>query len=243
MQTKKENCLIQTSVTFNEEENMKDYKLDQLNDVYGNLMEEILCEVFSIEDQEDSLNYVHEGAIYDLRSDDELEIQKERELRLLNEDCAEVESINELEEQALSYFSNPYRAYYPKEEESPSLVTGYIQLNSGIRFDEKGCQIEIWRSFGQKLTIDFERLYDPESILTQIRTLGFETTELLRVVFYGPALSELVGTRDYSKGEKKSLEILEEDYPMILLAIQDKELRDLLFRYDGLKQFWRLYSL
>ena len=34
MQTKKENCLVQTNLTLNEEVEMKDYKLEQLEENY-----------------------------------------------------------------------------------------------------------------------------------------------------------------------------------------------------------------
>lgn len=224
MQTKKENCLVQTNVIFNEEVEMKDYKLEQLDENYGSLVEEILCEVFHIEDQDDSLESMHEAAIYDLRSDSELEISKERELRSLDGDSAPTEDLKLLEEQATSYFKNPTKVFTPSEDViTDDVITGFIQINAGLKFDKDGKPIEIWKSYGQKLVVSLDRLYNPESINSQVESLGFELSDMVRVVFYGAPLSKIVGSREYVKGEKKTLEPLSDIYSNILLAIPAEE--------------------
>jgi hypothetical protein len=222
MQAKKENGLVQTNVTFNEEVEMKDYKLEQLEENYGSVFEEILCEVFHVENQDESLESIEGLAIYDLRSNDELEIRRERDLRILDGESATIEDLELLEKQAIDYFKNPTRVFTPSEDVIvEDVVTGFIQVNAGIKFDENGKAKEIWKSFGQKLVVNVDRLFDPESIVDQVRSLGFDMTDLVRVVFYGPSLEQIVGSHEYSKGEKKLLEALSEEYSNILLAVPE----------------------
>lgn len=222
MQAKKENCLVQTNVTFNEEVEMKDYRLEQLEENYGSVFEEILCEVFHVENQDESLESIEGLAIYDLRSNDELEIQRERDQRILDGESAPIEDLELLQKQAINYFKNPTRVFTPSEDVIvEDVVTGFIQVNAGIKFDENGKAKEIWKSFGQKLVVNVERLFDPESIVNQVRSLGFDLTDLVRVVFYGPCLEQIVGSHEYNKGEKKLLEALSDEYSSILLAVPE----------------------
>ena len=72
--------------------------------------------MFHIEDQDESLESMHEAAIYDLRSDSELEIFKERELRNLDGESAPIDDLVLLEEQAVNYFKNPAKVFTPSED-------------------------------------------------------------------------------------------------------------------------------
>jgi hypothetical protein len=221
MQAKKKNYLVCAS-TLNEEIMMKDYKQEQLEETYGSVFEEILCEVFNVGDEEELLGSICEGVIYDLRSDSDVERQVARELDQLNEDSASIDDLAELERQAVAYFKDPIKVFTPSDViETVQAVTGFIQINAGVKFDSNGVPEQIWKSYGQKLVVSVDRLLDPDSILRQLESLGFSITDLVRVVFYGAPLDKIVGSKKYSKGEKKELEKLDEDYPNILLAIPE----------------------
>lgn len=217
MQTKKENRLVLTSVTSNQEVEMKDYKLEQMNESYGSLMEEILCEVFHVEDEVDESL---EGAvIYDLRSEKEIESMGIKDQQLLDGDSASLDDFSLLEEQARSYFKNPINVYTPADEINEEVVTGFIQINAGLKFSSDGTPVEIWKSFGEKVVCNVDLLYSPEEIIKFVESTGIHWNELVRVVFYGKTLERIVGCRAYTKGEKKELVHLCDSYKGIQLAI------------------------
>ncbi len=209
------------SVSLSQEEQMeKDYKLEQLDHQYGSLFEEVLSEVFLVEGEDESFDCFDGNSIYNLMTDEEIEIQKERELRRLDGESASLDDLETLEKQAKAYFKNPRKVFIPKEEVvKERVVTGFIQVSAGIKFDRNGNPKDIWKSYGQKLVVSLERLYDPGSIHDQVKSLGFELSDMVRVVFYGEPLKEIVGTRVYRKGEKKTLEALDVTQPCILLAV------------------------
>ena len=198
---------------------MKDLKLGNLEDVYGTLMDEILCEVFECEEQ---INQIHEDFIYELSSEKEIQKRIEREAISLNEGCAEIDDLTKLEKQAMDYFKNPTVVYVPKEEPVRDYITIYIQFSAGMNFDSNGNAVPIWKSFGQKLVVDTEKLYAPENLLSHVESLGIEVTDLVRLVCYGPSLEKLVGSKLYKKGERKELVELDESYPNIMLSIPDE---------------------
>lgn len=203
-----------------EEVNMKDYRLEEFENVYGDLMEEVLVEVFSCESEDD---FIDERAIYDLSSNEELERRIKKELEQLNDGSAEVDNLSLLEKQAKDYFDNPDYVFTPEEETPVEWVTGFVQINAGLKFDKTGKPVEIWKSFGQKLICEVDLLSSPEEVIEKVESLGIEWIEMVRVVFYGKSLEKYVGSRIYSKDEKKKLAPLCEEHDRILLAVPSYE--------------------
>lgn len=198
---------------------MKNLRLGKLEDVYGSLLEEVLCEVFECEEQEEFCV----GDIYDLSSEADVQRRLKREEDLLNEGSASIENLEELEKQARDYFSNPTKVYVPSEEPVKDFITVFVQFSAGMNFDEKGNAVTIWKSFGQRLIVDIDKLLQPDELLAQVESLGIEVNNLVRLVCYGPSLEKFVGTKHYSKGEKKELVELSESYPNIVLAVPDSD--------------------
>jgi len=196
---------------------MKNLRLGSLEDAYGSLLEEVLCEVFDCEEKEEFCV----GDIYDLSSEADVQRRLKREDALLNEGSASIENLEELEKQARDYFSNPKKVFVPNEEPIKDFITVFIQFSAGMNFDEKGNAVTIWKSFGQKQIVDTDKLYQPEKLFAQVGSLGIEMNDLVRLVCYGPSLEKFVGTKHYIKGEKKELVELSESYPNIVLAIPD----------------------
>ncbi len=199
---------------------MKDLKLVNLEEVYGSLMDEVLCEVFECEEKCDEIN---EDFIYDLSTEKEIQRRTDREARLLNEGSADLDDIEALEKQAEAYFKNPNNVFIPKEKSPKEYITIFVQFSAGMNFDEKGNAIPIWKSFGHKLVVGAEKIYSPEDLYEHVESLGIEITSLIRLACYGPSLEKLVGSKIYKKGEKKELVELGESYPNIVLAIPDVE--------------------
>lgn len=186
-------------------------------------LENVLCEIFGIEEEND-LSCISEQSIYDLSDEHDIELRLKREQLELDEGSASVEDIEQLLIQAKAYFSQPAHYYVPVENGSDTVqdyVTGYIQINAGVRFDDKGMMHEIWKSFGQKLVLDLNTLLSPEGVIARVEALGLEWNSLVRVVFYGPCLEQMIGSRIYGKSEKKELLPLSEQYSNILLAKPD----------------------
>ncbi len=202
------------------EQEMKDYKLEELENDYGDLMEEILLEVFDV--QEDA-EEVDDRSIYDLSSDEEIERRLKRESDLLNEGCADLDNLELLEKQARTYFENPNYVYTPEDEAAHDWVTGFIQINAGMKFDSNGKPVETWKSFGDKVICDVELLSGPVSIIKQVEATGIEWSSMVRIVFYGKSLERFVGSKIYRKGEKKELAPLCDEYKGIQLAIPSYE--------------------
>lgn len=218
---KTQKTVLESEVLIQSEEvSMKDYRLEELEKSYGDLMEEILVEVFSCEGEDD---FMDERSIYDLSSDEELEKRVKKEVELLNDGSAEVDDLTLLEKQARSYFDNPDYVFTPEEEIPVEWVTGFIQINAGLKFDKNGKPVEIWKSFGQKLICEADLLSSPEEVITRVEGLGIEWTEMVRVVFYGKSLEEYVGSRIYGKEEKKQLAPLCKEHDRILLAVPSYE--------------------
>lgn len=217
MQAKKENSLVSASTTLGQEVEMKDYNLEQMNESYGSLMEEVLCEVFHVEDEiNESLE---REVIYDLRSEKEIESMRRRDQQLLDGESASLDDLSLLEEQAKNYFRKPTVIYIPSDEVEEEVVTGFIQINAGLKFDVNGTPVEIWKSFGEKIICSADLLYNPDEVIKLVESTGIHWNDLVRVVFYGKPLENIVGCRAYKAKERKELVALCESYKGIQLAI------------------------
>ncbi len=219
VQKKLENDVITNQ---NQEDVMKDYQFEEFENVYGDLLEEVLVEVFQCEEEENES--FDEKSIYDLSTEKDIEQRVKRDQRFLDGESALVEDFELLEKQAIAYFGNPNIVSIPKEnvtnEES---VTGFIQVNVGLKFDSTGLPVEIWRSFGQKLVVELSALESMEKVVKLVEAQGMEWTELVRVVFYGKGLEEFTGSKIYKAGEKKELVPLCGETSQILLAVPSYE--------------------
>lgn len=202
------------------EDCMKECKLQSLEEDFGELMEDILLEVFVNKKEDESID---ERSIYDLSTEEEISRRLKRESEVLNEGCAEVENLELLEKQAKDYFDNPTYVHIPEERTATDWVTGFIQLNAGVQFDSQGAPVEMWKSFGEKLICDAELLSDPDGVIKKVEETGIQWSELVRVVFYGKSLENYVGSRIYITGEKKQLASLSDEYRGIQLAIPSYE--------------------
>lgn len=213
---------VRSNEVFNqsEEELMKDYRLEELENVYGDLIEEILVEVFSIEGEREVID---ERSIYDLSTEEEICKRLERERELLNEGGAAMDNIELLERQARKYFDNPVYVYTPEDEVACEWVTGFIQVNAGLKFDSNGKPVELWKSFGQKLVCDVEQLSDPEEIIKKVEETGIQWSDMVRIVFYGKSLQKFVGYKIYATSEVKELAPLCDAFKGIQLAIPSYE--------------------
>lgn len=165
---------------------------------------------------------VWDVGIYDLSGEVSISRRERKEAEALNEGAAGIDDFKNLEIQARNYF-NEVKEHPVKEKEVDSLVKGFIQFSDGIRFDQHGDANERWRSFGHSINLDVKQLYAPEFVIQQVEELGVEWSPLVRVVFYGPALERIVGTKVYERKAKKELVPLDGQYERILLAVPSHE--------------------
>lgn len=209
-------------INHQQEEIMKDYQFEEFENTYGDLLEEVLAEVFQCAEEESES--FDEKSIYELSTEKDIEQRIKRDQSFLDGESALVEDLELLEKQAIAYFRNPSIVSIPTEninkEES---VTGFIQVNVGLKFDSTGLPVEIWRSFGQKLVVELSVLGSVEEVVKLVEAQGMEWTELVRVVFYGKGLEEFVGSKIYKKGERKELVPLCSGTSQILLAVPSYE--------------------
>lgn len=215
-------CKNETEVQeFRNDLEEETYYLNSEEEELYSLLEEVLTEVFVFVEDKDSLDYLTGNAIYDLADEKEI-LSREKYLQdALDEGHPDVEDFDELLELAEAYFQNP--KYYALDDgpESSNHVTGFIQIYSGQKFDKKGQMTEHWKSVDCKIVIDVEELLEPEKVIGLIESLGFKWTEIIRVVFYGSPLVNLIESRFYLDKESKELVPLDKDYQNILLAVPD----------------------
>ena len=187
-----------------------------------NELEEILCELFYVLPEEGTQDYFEDQSIYDLADEKEFRRRERMDAERLNQGEPDVEELGELLERAVKYFKFPTKVHYPKED-TPKMVTGYVQILDGASFNTNGEISQKWKSLGIKVQILLSSMYEPERIIKEVESKGIEFNELIRVTFYGLPLHEIVGDRHYQKGEPKELVELSSDYSNILLAIPDTD--------------------
>ena len=215
---------LQSNVVCNQsqEKIMKDYQIEEFENVYGDLLEEVLAEVFCCDEEESEL--LDGKFIYDLSSEKEIEQRVQREQRFLDGDSAEIEDLELLEKQAVAYFKKPTVIRIPTDQSvKEDFVTGFIQVNVGLRFDTHGSPVEIWRGFGQKVIVELSVLDSVIDVVKRVEEMGIEWTSLVRVVFYGKGLELFTGSRVYKDGEKKELVPLSSESSQIMLAVPSYE--------------------
>ena len=213
--------LSKTVIDNNVEDFMKDYELETLNEDYGEDLEEAIANQFHVEVQEDSFEFIEEAGVYDLSDDLDIKNRIKRELQWLNDGSSSLEDLTTLEKESIAYFKNPTKVSYPVEvKDTVEHITGYIQFNAGVKFTTEGKAEIIWKSYGQKLTVDTGILLKPKKIIEYVESFGIEfNPEVVRVSFYGLPLERFTGCRIYNKGERKELVALSSDYSNIVLAI------------------------
>jgi hypothetical protein len=164
------------------------------------------------------LEELQDRAIYNLMTEEEISKKEILDKAWLNEGSADVEEIDTLLTQAENYFKSPN--YYPLEEDKkPEFVTGFISIYNGESHTPNGVEV-IWKSTKESIRLDVNDL-SVENVKYALRNLGISFSDLIRVVFYGPALRHLVGSSIYEKDDRKSLLPIDSDHQTILLAIPD----------------------
>lgn len=189
------------------------------------LLEQVLTDVFVIEDDKESLEYLEGQNIYDLSSDKEIADKLKYEAEALNEGypSPDMENFEVLETLSRRYFECPNVYLLDEDDLKPTHVTGFIQLYAGEKFDSQGKMTEVWKSINHKVIIRISDLLDPDKVITIIEQNGIKWSSIFRVVFYGSPLVEVIGSRFYSNKEAKELLSLSEDHPNILMALPDYE--------------------
>lgn len=204
------------------EDFMKDYELEVLEENFGETIEDAIANQFSIEPEKEGLELISGNGIYDLSDDKDIEMRLKRDALWLNDSSSELDDLNSLESEAVSYFKNPLKVNYPVEKAVPEseYVTGYIQFNAGVKFTSSG-EVEVtWKSYGQKLIVNVDMLLCPEDIIKYVEFFGIEyNPEIMRVCFYGLPLEKFVGSKQYNKGERKELVAHSDSYSNIFLAV------------------------
>lgn len=198
------------------------YPTREEDELYS-LLEQVLMEVFVNGEDKESLEFLTGNAIYDLADEKEILNREKYAQEVLDEGCPDVEQFDELIELAEAYFRNPDS--YPLEDisEDVDYVTGFVQILSGQKINNKGMITEYWKSTGCKIQIDTHLLIEPEKVILLIEQQGFVWSEIIRVVFYGSPLAQYVDSRFYSDKETKEFVPLDENQPRILLAVPDYE--------------------
>jgi hypothetical protein len=191
-----------------------------------NLLAEILESEFCHQ-PEDSLNVLSGNAIYCLDDTRTIEERERFEQQQLDEGCASLGKLDELEQQAQAHFRNP--ALYPLSEGEEDLpwVTGYFQTFRGVSFDKAGNLKENWRTIGSKVVFGFDDLFHPERLIELAKVTGYELNETTRMVVYGPNLESLVGSKLYLPKASKDLIPLVDGNNLIMLSVPSMEDCDL----------------
>lgn len=211
---------MSASVRYNDEFESKSYEDDLFNDPeLVSLLEQILTEVFQVEESEESVESLSGNSIYFLGNEREIKQIEKRERAILNEGSSEVDSLDELLKEAESYFKQPSNYSCEESDDEKEFVTGFIQMHCGVSFNSNGQLITKWKSIDCKIEIELQDLFQPDLIIQKIEGLGIKWTELVRVTFYGPCLEKIVGYRFYEEDDSKELIPLSDDYQNILLAI------------------------
>lgn len=211
---------IQPELNFEDENEYLDYSTQEEDELYT-LLEQVLMEAFVFEEDKDSLDYLTGNAIYDLADEKEIMTRERYAQEAIDEGCPSVDEFDELMELAEAYFKNPKHYPLSDETESTNFVTGFIQIYSGNKFNKKGQMTEYWKSVDCKIVINVEQLLEPENVIALIENLGFKWSDIIRVVFYGSPLVQLIESRFYTDNESKELVPLEKNYQNILLAVPD----------------------
>ena len=185
------------------------------------LLEQVLMEVFVFEEDKESLDYLTANAIYDLADEKEILSRERYAQESLDEGSPAVDDFEELMELAEIYFQNPKHYPLSEETEVSNHVTGFVQIYSGNKFNKQGQLVQYWKYVDCKVVIGVNELLEPEKVISMIENLGFKWSDIIRVVFYGSPLVELIESRFYLEKESKELVPLDSNYPNILLAAPD----------------------
>ena len=187
------------------------------------LLEQILSEVFQVEEDEESIDVITGNSIYFLGSEKEILQIEKSEAHKLNEGSSSIELIDQLQREAEDYFKCPNHFISYDAENEQEYLTGFIQMYNGVTYNSKGELVPKWKSIDLKFHVEFHELLMPDNVITKIESFGIRWTELVRVMFYGPSLERLLGSRIYHEDESKELVSLSDNHPNILLAIQQLE--------------------
>lgn len=206
--------------SFEFESILDDYLSDSDEELLS-LLEEVLTEIYQNEEDEESFDYVVGRAVYDIVDEKEIQARERMDQEFLDEGSPAVENLVELEKAAVDYFMNPTHYHLDEDLIQSSHVTGFIQIYNGERFDSFGKMKQNWKSLGNKLVVDVTSLLNPDEIIKQIELQGIKWSHLIRIVFYGHPLVDLVGSRFYAENESKEFVTLDTKNPNIILAIPD----------------------
>ncbi len=187
------------------------------------LLEEILSEVFQAEDDPESLAAISGNAIYDLSDEREVCNREKYEALYLNEGSPEIDDLVTLEEAAQEHFRNPRQFPMDENDLKQSFLTGFVQIYIGEKFDSHGKMVGYWKSTNKKVQINTSDLMDPPRILAFIESNGVKLSSVVRCVFYGPGLVEVIGSRIYGPKQAKEFLPLTDEHSNILLALPSYE--------------------
>lgn len=195
--------------------------LDERDEQFITLLEEVLTEVFLSNEEEESFVRMEGRSIYFLGDEKEISAIEKADQEALDEGSPDIDDMDKLKEIAESYFVNP-KCYPIKEEEEESKhITGFIQVYGGERFDSYGKMTSFWKSSGEKVVINLSDLYEIQKIISAVESRGFKWSPILRITFYGNPLSSIIGSRFYLEKEARELVVWDNAYPNILLAVPD----------------------
>lgn len=214
-------CISEIQPELYTEEDERFYYSTPEEDELFTLLEQVLMEVFVFEEDKESLDYLTGNSIYDLADEREILSRERYAQEALDEGGPDVDEFDELLDLAEAYFKNPKQYPLSDDSESVNYVTGFIQIYSGNKFNNKGQMTEYWKSVDCKIVINVEQLLEPGKVITAVESLGFKWSDIIRVVFYGSPLTGLVESRFYSDKESKEFVPLEKNCQNILLAVPD----------------------
>ncbi|MCM2350171.1 MAG: hypothetical protein NDI69_09120 [Bacteriovoracaceae bacterium] len=221
MSSEKKVSEVQQAFEFNEEHNQY---MNDSDEEFLTLLEEVLAEVFVQHEDEESYVHLEGQSIYFLGDEKEISSIEKYDQMSLDEGSPATEDFDTLAIIADEYFKKP-ASYSTGEviEEVECFITGFIQLYAGDKFDVRGNMITHWKSTKEKIVIHLNELYEPERIISLVESKGFKWSNIVRVIFYGHPLAEIIGSKFYERSESRELVVWDEKYPGILLAVPEYE--------------------
>ncbi len=184
-----------------------------------NLWDEVLSEVFFVEEDKESIQYLEGSSIYNLDTEFDIQQREANDFFILNEGAPDIDEFDLLMDIAEEYFENPKQYYLDEDTSVPNIIKGFVQIYHSEQVDVRGNTVIKWKSTNSSLLVNVDELSSPEGIAKQVEALGFKWSPIIRVCFYGEPLAQVVGEKIYQPGEAKELVPLNDEYNNIMLAI------------------------
>jgi hypothetical protein len=171
----------------------------------------------------ESLPAIMSASIYNLDTEDDIQKFQEISMMKLNEGSADVEDLDRLHRQAISYFKMPKTYPLAEDDVSDQVLKCYVEFFSHAHFNEVGELVDVYRSSGIVFNCSLEHIEDEEWLIDTIQNMGLCFDKSMRIKVYGLALYDLVGAKAYHTGEKAEFVSPFKDMPNLLFAIPDTE--------------------